>query len=175
MHKTNIGGVSERPKDHAWKALRGEIPTRVRISPPPLKQKYMTEQLITAATIYRKKRGGSFEWLVVKPNAKTPGELPKGPVRRGESSVGAILRILREDSGMTVEVKEESGRFNQGTSKFLYYLIEATGISTIKDAKKQEKWGQYSQVAKFLGTDREKKMLSQAKDVLKELQKVKKN
>ena len=142
----------------------------------------MTETLVTAATVYRKKRGG-FDWLVIKPNAKTPGEFPKGPVRRGESSVGAILRILREERGMTVEVMEESGRFNQTTSKngtkanekYLYYLIEATGISTIKDAKKQEKWGQYAQISKLVSSDKEKKMLSQAKDVLKELQKVKKN
>lgn len=136
----------------------------------------MTEQLITAATVYRKKRG-AVEWMVLKPEPKTPGELPKGPVRRGESSVGAILRILREDRGMTVEVMEESGRLSRAGEKIIYYLIESSNGETprSKEIQKQEKWGQYSQVAKYLGSDKEKKMLSLAKNVFKELQKVKKS
>ena len=136
----------------------------------------MTETLTTAATVYRKKRG-AMEWMVLKPEPKTPGELPKGPVRRGESSVGAILRILREDRGLTVEVMEESGRFVRGGEKIIYYLIESTNGETprSKEIQKQEKWGQYAQIAKTVSSDKEKKMLSQAKKVLKELQKVKKN
>src|SRR3989338_4468122 len=143
----------------------------------------MAEQLITAATVYRKKKGAA-EWLVFKSGPKEPGEFPKGPVMRGESSVGAILRILREEKGLTVEVKEETGRATfsssksgqKTTEKILYYLIESSeennGLGT--DKEPEEKWGQYAQISKILGSERERKMLSQARDLLKELLKVKK-
>lgn len=132
-----------------------------------LPTKYMVEQLITGATIFRKKRG-QVEWLVVKADSKSAGELPKGTVRRGESSAGAILRILREEQGMSVEVLEESGRINS-SSKIIYYLIEQSLPSDKQRITHQEKWGQYSKIVRALGSERERKMLSQAKDVLKEL------
>lgn len=137
----------------------------------------MAEQLITAATIFRKKKG-AVEWLVLKSEVKAPGTLPKGVVRRGESSVGAILRMLREEKGMAVEVLEESGRLaststkegSKVSEKVIYYLIEELASSERGKPPLEEKWGQYAQVAKLL-TDRERKMLSQAKDVLKGLAK----
>ncbi|MBI2590960.1 MAG: NUDIX domain-containing protein [Candidatus Blackburnbacteria bacterium] len=131
----------------------------------------MAEQLTTGATIFRKKRGQA-EWLVVKFGSKTPGELIKGPVRRGESSVGAILRILREEQGMSVEVLEESGRISS-SQKVIYYLIEQSAPADKQRITHQEKWGQYSQIVRVLGSEKERKILQQAKDVLKELSKKK--
>lgn len=109
---------------------------------------------------------------MVKFGSKTPGELIKGPVRRGESSVGAILRILREEQGMSVEVLEESGRISS-SQKVIYYLIEQSAPADKQRITHQEKWGQYSQIVRVLGSEKERKILQQAKDVLKELSKKK--
>lgn len=144
----------------------------------------MTEQLITAATVFRKKKG-QIEWLIFKSDPKAPGYLPKGIVKRGESSVGAILRILREDIGMTVEVLEESGRITSSTNKegarvnerTIYYLIEQSELADKEMLQRSgltQKWGEYAQVARLL-PDKERKMLTQARGILKELSKLKKN
>ena len=105
---------------------------------------------------------------MIKAGSKAFGELIKGSVRRGESSVGAILRILREEQGMVVEVLEESGRIGS-SSKTIYYLIEQSAPADKQRITHREKWGQYGQIVKSLGSDKERKILSQAKDVLKEL------
>lgn len=136
----------------------------------------MTEQLVAGATIFKKKKG-AVEWLVLKTDAKTPGVLPTALVRRGESSVGAMLRTLREERGMAVEVLEESGRIltastrdgSKVAEKVIYYLIEELGSSERGRIPREEKWGQHAKVVKYLGSEREKKMLKLAKDVLKEL------
>ena len=141
----------------------------------------MAEQLITSGTVFRKKKGVT-EWLLIK-NKEGKWEFLKILVKRGESSVGAILRVLREGMGFVVEVLEESGRHSQISSKngtkiqerTIYYLIEEKGDRIkIEENTREEKWFQHPQATKALGAEREKKILKKAREVLKEYLKKKK-
>lgn len=127
----------------------------------------MDEKLIAGMTVF-KRRNGSPVWLVVKKAAKGEWELPKGSVRRGESSVASILRVMREDAGLIMEVLEEAGRTTISAEKAIFYLGERISAIPAENVYKQEKWLPYIQAKKSLGLEREKKMLVQANEVLKE-------
>lgn len=125
------------------------------------------EKLVAGATLF-KRRNGLPVWLVVKTDSKGQWELPKGLVRRGESSVGSILRAMREDAGLIMEVLEEAGRTTISAEKAIFYLGERISAIPAENVYKQEKWLPYMQAKKSLGLEREKKMLVQANEVLKE-------
>lgn len=135
----------------------------------------MTEQLVAGATIY-KKRNSSREWLLVKKDSKDDWELPKGLVKRGESSVSSVLRTIRENVGLTVQIIEEAGRTivpkvkngQRLTDKIIFYLGERISIFPLEPTYAQERWLPYSRARRLLGLGREKKILEQANDVLKE-------
>jgi hypothetical protein len=86
--------------------------------------------LISGACLFKQSRGKVY-WLVVKNTQEAGWEFPKATVRRGESSVRAILRVLGELAGMSVRVLEEVGRASTSTvingktmpQKFIYYLL----------------------------------------------------
>ncbi|MBI2267952.1 MAG: NUDIX domain-containing protein [Candidatus Blackburnbacteria bacterium] len=144
----------------------------------------MSEQLVAGATVYRKRNGSPPLWLVIKNEQDGDWELPKGLVRRGESSVGSILRILREEGGMVVEIIEEAGRAtasrtkngSRSTDKIIFYLSEMhSSLFSESIYYTQEKWLAYSRAKKALGLEREKRILKQANDTLKECLKKRKN
>jgi len=130
--------------------------------------------LISGATLFKESRGKVY-WLVVKQTSESGWEFPKATVRKGESSVRAILRVLGELAGMSVKVLEETGRANASavinnktiSQKFLYYLIvfkasagEILGFSNYE-------WLDYAKVLKKLSSKRDKEMLRKARIVLK--------
>lgn len=135
--------------------------------------------LISGATVYKEARGKVY-WLIVKHSADSDWEIPKATVRKGESSVRAILRVLGELGGMTVKILEEVGRSNTSTivnnksipQKFIYYLLifkasagEIIGFSDYE-------WLELPKAVQKLSLKREKDMLKEAKEVLKTWQKL---
>lgn len=130
--------------------------------------------LISGACLFKESRGRTY-WLVVKNAEEIGWELPKATVRKGESSVRAILRVLGELAGMSVRVLEEVGRASASAvingrslpQKFLYYLLvfkfSAGEILGFPDYE----WIEYGKAVKKLSLKREKEMIRQAKGVLR--------
>lgn len=134
--------------------------------------------LIGGAVVFRENRG-KRQFLLVKQKEGDDWEIPKVTVRRGESSVRAVLRMISEQAGMTARVLEEAGR-SAGTTvvnsktipqKFYYYLLLQKGGNSELIGFNQYKWMDYGDAMKKLAIKREKDMLKGGKDVLKEWEK----
>lgn len=134
--------------------------------------------LIGGAIIFRDNRG-KRQFLVVKQKEGDDWEIPKVTVRKGESSVRAVIRLTGEQAGMTAKVLEEAGRATGSTiinaksipQKYYYYLmmLKAGGSDAIGFNDVQ--WLEYAAVVKKVALKREKDMFKSAKDVLKEWEK----
>jgi ADP-ribose pyrophosphatase YjhB (NUDIX family) len=134
--------------------------------------------IIGGAVIFRENRG-KRQFLLVKQKENVDWEIPKVVVRRGESSVRAVIRLASEQGGMAVRVLEEAGRATGTTivnaksipQKFYYYLMLQKGGSSDLIGFDEFKWLDHGDALKKLGLKKEKDMLSEAKDVLKEWEK----
>lgn len=134
--------------------------------------------LIGGAVVFRDQRG-KRQFLVVKPKEDAGWEIPKVTVRRGESSVRAVIRMTGEQGGMTARVLEEAGR-GTGTTvvngksvpqKFLYYLMLQKAGTTEIMGMGDYKWLEYGKASQKLSLKRDKDMLKGGRDVLKEWEK----
>ena len=138
----------------------------------------MVDKLIAGLTAYRI-QGTKTEWLVAKATKDSDWELPKSGVRRGESSVSALIRAMGEDMGLKGRVIEEAGRTSlaktvdgeQVNEKLLFYIVRTIGAEETKGKFAEKKWTGFAQAHKLLGLVREQKMLQQAAEVLKECRK----
>lgn len=134
--------------------------------------------LVGGALVFRDSRG-KRQFLVVKQKDEGDWEIPKVNVRRGESSVRAVIRMTSEQAGMSARVLEEAGRFASSTivngknipQKFFYYLMEqkAGGVEVI--GFNDFKWLEYGEAVKKISLKREKDILKSGRDVLKEWEK----
>lgn len=139
------------------------------------------EILIGGVVLFKDFRG-KRSFLVVKQQGDGEWELPKITVRRGESSARAVIRMTGEMAGMTVKVLEEAGRYNRIATidgkmvnqRFIYYLMvqKAGGFELIGFSKSE--WMEYGKAFKSLASKKEKDMLKQGKQVLKEWEKARK-
>jgi len=128
--------------------------------------------------LFKDNRGKRY-FLVVKQTADEKWELPKVTVRKGESSVRAVLRLTGELSGINAKVLEEAGRssgvISLGgrivTQKYFYYLMMQKSAGEMLGFPFFE-WLEYGKALKVLNLKREKDMLRQGRDVLKEWEKI---
>ncbi|HKC04449.1 MAG TPA: NUDIX domain-containing protein [Patescibacteria group bacterium] len=134
--------------------------------------------VIGGAVIFRENRG-KRQYLLVKQKEAKDWEIPKVTVRKGESSVRAVIRLASEQGGMAVRVLEEAGR-STGTTivnaksipqKFYYYLMFQKGGSSDLIGFDEFKWMEHADAMKKLVVKKEKDMLKAGKDVLKEWEK----
>lgn len=139
------------------------------------------EKLVAAGVVFRERKKGVIEWFYIKTDATNQFELPKTDVRRGESSVQAVIRHLKENGGLRVTVLEEAGRANVTTKKsgeareekILYYLMQHK-MGNEADIRIEGQWGILANVKKKLATSREQKILTSANTEYKEWLKKKK-
>ncbi len=137
--------------------------------------------LIGAALLFRDYRG-KRQYLVIKGKDDGAWEVPKVIVRRGESSVRAVIRMTGEQIGITARVLEEVGRGSglvnlNGKSvpqKHYYYLMmqrakggEILGFNDFT-------WLEFDKACKKLDLKKEKDILKNSKPILKEWEKTKK-
>lgn len=136
------------------------------------------EVLVGGAVIF--KEGRSKSNFLLSKNNNGDWELLKSTVRRGESSVRAVIRYTSEQGNMNAKVLDEVGRNtgigtvgNKSVSfKYIYYLIfykagaEIMGLGDIS-------WFDYSQASKKLKLKREKDILKTANQMIKEWEKKK--
>lgn len=126
-----------------------------------------------------RERGGKTAWLVVKPGEDDEWQLPKGLVYREESSVRAVIRTLGKLAGLRSAVLEEVGRVNSTTTskgsplvrRIIYYLVQLKGKLEIDDVPVKLQWLEFASAKSKLGTQAEKKMLIQAREVLSQWRK----
>lgn len=135
------------------------------------------DQLVSIGVIHKVYRG-KLTWFVCKTNADSDWELPRTTVRRGESSVRAILRLTVEQALMRTRVLEEAYRTTAVvkingkavTQKQIYYLMlqkdaaEIIGFTGLQ-------WLEYQKAMKKLVSKKDQTALKAARDVLKELEK----
>jgi 8-oxo-dGTP pyrophosphatase MutT (NUDIX family) len=134
--------------------------------------------IIGGAVIFRENRG-KRQFLLVKSKEATEWEIAKVTVRKGESSVRAVIRLASEQGGMAVRVLEEAGRATGSTiinaksipQKFYYYLMLQKGGSSELIGFDEFKWVEFSEAIKKVDLKREKDMLKEAREVLKEWEK----
>ncbi len=131
--------------------------------------------MIGAAIIYTKERAGDF-WFLCKNNSDSDWELPKAIVRRGESSVRSVIRIMSEQGGMRARVIEEIGRASSTTSvnnrlvpqKTIYYLMLQKGEDNVIGFAQYE-WFPFEKALRRLSSKKDQAMLKAAKQMVKEL------
>jgi hypothetical protein len=134
--------------------------------------------LVGGAIVFKDFRG-KRTFLLVKQMENSPWEIAKVTVRKGESSVRAVIRMTGELAGMNAKVLEEAGRASGAatvggrlvTQKFYYYLMILKAASGEIMSFHQAKWFEYGKAVKELTLKREKDALKSAKEVLKEWEK----
>jgi len=124
----------------------------------------------------RKKR----TFLLTKQNEDSEWEIPKITVRRGESSVRAVIRMTGEMAQLNAKVLEEAGRASGAATlngkvipqKYYYYLMMLKAGGTEPIGFFDSKWMEFSKALKALTLKREKDILKEGKKVLKEWEKL---
>jgi len=133
---------------------------------------------IGGAVVFRDNRG-KRQFLLTKNKEESDWEIPKVTVRKGESSVRAVIRLMSEQGGMTVRVLEEAGR-SLGTTvingkpvsqKYYYYLMLQKGGTSELIGFFEYKWMEFTDAVKKVPLKREKDMFKSGKAVLKEWEK----
>lgn len=144
----------------------------------------ITDKIIAGALAYREKRGG-IEWFLAKSSSNGGFEIPKSDVRRGESSVSAAIRYMKETAGLRALVQEEAGRISvtarvggqPGLSAKVYVYLMKQGSGNGRSEFPQTlpgQWFKFPFAKKKLDLAREQKVLSQANGILRQWQKAKK-
>ena len=137
--------------------------------------------LISGAIVVREEKSKDY-WLITKQNDDSDWEFCKSMVRKGESSVRTVLRVMSEKGGMSTRVLEEAGRIN-GTNttggktlpqKTIYYLMLLRSNPREIIGFNDYYWGDISQVTKKLTSKKEATVLKDAKKIFKDWKKNKK-
>lgn len=137
------------------------------------------EILVGGAVVF--KEGKAKILFLLSKNNDGEWEILKSTVRRGESSVRAVIRYTSEQGNMNTRVLDEVGRATgtgtvnnkSVTYKYLYYLLlfkagaEIMGMGEIS-------WFDYATAAKKLKLKREKDILKTASQMAKDWLKKKK-
>lgn len=148
----------------------------VRIPPPPLgmfKLDSHNLMLVAGAAVFRKAKNGRISWFLVRDSQSKRWEMPKALVRKGESSVRTILRVMGEQGGMNCRIIEEAGRIEDkveinGKStgrRIIYYLVLEKSAGEVLGFEEYA-WVDFSLALRKLGWEREKQILKSAKDEL---------
>jgi hypothetical protein len=130
--------------------------------------------LIGTALVFREGRGRRT-YLVVKQGEEDRREFPKVTVRRGESSVRAVIRMIGEAGGISARVLEEVDRTNSVVvvngkplpQRLYYYLMVQKSAGEIIGFAKFE-WLIFKKAFKKLTLKKEKEALKKAEAMLKQ-------
>jgi len=132
------------------------------------------QQLVGGVTMFKISRGKT-SWFLVKQTDESEWELPKTIVRRGESSVRSVIRLMGEQAMVTAKVLEETGRTaaviklngKPVGQRIIYYLMVFKDASEIL-AFSDYQWLDFAKASKKLALKKEIQILKNARDVLKE-------
>ena len=142
----------------------------------------MEEEILVSGAVVFHTRGGKTFWLLVKPGKDDTWQLPKGVVRRGESSVRTAIRTIDETLGIRGRVLEEAGRATINSTRdghsfsrrIIYYLMQQKSKEP-RDLMTQFAWADFVRTHHKLSTAQEKRILNQARSLLSEWEKQEQN
>lgn len=134
------------------------------------------EVMVGGAIVF--KEGKAKKLFLLSKNNEGNWEILKTTVRRGESSVRAVIRYTSEQGNMNARVLDEVGRASGTTTintrmvtqKFIYYLLyfkagaEVMGLGEVA-------WFDKEQAMKKITLKREKDILKEANSMIKEWEK----
>ena len=134
---------------------------------------------IGGAVVYKEGRGRRYYWIVADKDGNW--EIPKVAVRRGESSVRAVIRMTSEIVGMNARVLEEVGRHSTVVlvngkatpQKTYYYLLLLKAVTELMGFEKYQ-WMDFKKATKAVGLKREKDTLREAEELIKKWEKERK-
>ena len=127
---------------------------------------------IGGAVVYKEGRGKRYYWIVADKDGNW--EIPKVTVRRGESSVRAVIRMTSEIVGTNAKILEEVGRHSAVVlvngkatpQKIYYYLLFLKAVEEIMGFEKYQ-WMDFKKATKALELKREKDALRTQRNSLK--------
>jgi len=130
--------------------------------------------LISGVALFKEQTNGR-RWLVVKQSEDGDWEIPKTVVRKVESSVRAVLRMLGEQGGMSAKVLEEAGRSGGITTvngktvpqRHVYYLAMLQAAQGEIIGFEEFKWLDYAKAVRKLSSKRERAILKSARKELR--------
>ena len=133
----------------------------------------------SAGGVVFRKEGKEILWLVVKPAGNDKWRLPKGWIEKGESSLEAAKREVREEAGIETEVlgKVGSEKFMFRWKKDLiwksvvFYLMEYLQEAETGFSFETEKidWLSFGEAKERLAFEKERELLEKAKEMLGEV------
>jgi len=134
---------------------------------------------IGGAVVYKEGRGKRYYWIVADKEGNW--EIPKVTVRRGESSVRAVVRMTSEIVGMNARILEEVGRHSAivlvngkvTPQKTYYYLLFLKAVGEIMGFEKYQ-WMDFKKASKAVELKREKDALREAEELIKKWEKERK-
>ncbi len=134
---------------------------------------------IGGAVVYKEGRGKRYYWIVADKEGNW--EIPKVTVRRGESSVRAVIRMTSEIVGMSARILEEVGRHTAVVlvngmatpQRTYYYLLFLRAVGEIMGFEKYQ-WMDFKKATKAVELKREKEALKSAEELIKRWEKEKK-
>lgn len=138
--------------------------------------------LVGGAILFRDD-GGKEKFLLIKETEDSLWEFPKVIVRKGESSVRSVLRIMGERCGLTTKVLEEAGRSTgvltannkASTQKLIYYLMILKSKPVESVGYAESVWAEFSSALKKISSKKEQMVFKNSKEVLKTWKKFKKS
>lgn len=144
-----------------------------------------TNKELLAGGIVFKKKGREICWLVVKSKEFEKWCFPKGYLNGGESTVAAAKREVKETAGVENQLLEKVGeekyffyQDKQRTSKkVVFYLMEYLADTEESFNGETDKivWLPLRKALTRLAFDKEKELLKEAVDLLKQLKRQQKN
>jgi len=134
---------------------------------------------IGGAVVYKEGRGKRTYWIVADKEGNW--EIPKVTVRRGESSVRAVIRMTSEIVGMSARVLEEVGRYStvvlvnsKAVPQRTYYYLSIFKAATEMMGFEKYQWMDFKKAIKSVELKREKDALKAAEELIKKWEKEKK-
>jgi predicted NUDIX family NTP pyrophosphohydrolase len=132
--------------------------------------------ILISAAIVGEIEKGKLKFFLVRNNEDSEWEIPKLTVRKTESSVRAVLRMIGEQAGMRARILDEAARFSSNqqvngksvTQKMFYYALLHKVDSGESVGFHESVWLEYPKAYKKLSLKREKESLSSANRILKE-------
>ncbi len=137
------------------------------------------QQILIGGAVIIRDQKGKKQFMIVRQKDEGDWEIPKVTVRKGESSVRAVIRMTAEQAGMSTRVLEEAGRYSSTTvvnaksipQKYYYYLMLQKSGAADAIGFPEFQWLEFPMAIKKITLKREKDMLKAGRDIFKEWEK----
>ena len=90
------------------------------------KIKKFERQFSAGGAVYKTSKHKKVKWLLIKPTGTDRWQLPKGKIDKGESSLQAALREVKEEGGVETKIIEKIG-----SSSYFYVFDETKCFKTV--------------------------------------------